>query len=74
MSLIINLMMSLRISLMLTSLIMNLITRLNNELNKFFDQNNKNSIRIELIPTYSTTYTKEKLVRILNREAIIPKQ
>lgn len=50
-----------------------LITKFNNESNKFSNQNNKNLARIELISAYNTTYTEKKLVKILSREAVMPK-
>lgn len=46
----------------------------NDKFDKTSDQNNKGPISVQLIPAYSITYAKKKLVRILSKEIIIPKQ
>lgn len=44
------------------------------ESDKTSDQNNKGPARTGFIPACSTTYAREKLVRILSGEAVVPKQ
>lgn len=46
----------------------------NDKSNKTSDQNNKGPARTGFIPACSTTYAREKLVRILSGEAVVPKQ
>lgn len=48
--------------------------KFDDEFDKAFDQNNKGLARVGLISTYSKTYAKEKLVRILSVEAVMLKQ